>query len=249
MKDKIKEFYEEVISPPKQMQLSPESWPEEWIRIFWKTYPRLPQIPLFNTELNLNKSLQSALLEKESVRDYNMSITFEELSALLKYSAGLSGKGTPEQPKRTYPSAGARYPLETYIFSSQIEGLNKGVYHYNVKQNSLEALLLGNVDNDIETILQVQNEGVFKGLSALIILTSVISRTQAKYGISAYPFSLLECGHIGQNMYLISENLKLGCCAIGSFNVKHVIDILDLTDEELPLYGMVIGKLFPTECK
>ena len=209
----------------------------------------MPQIPLLDSRLNLNSSLQSALLEKESIRGYNAPITFEELSALLKYSAGLSGKGTPEQPKRTYPSAGARYPIETYILSSQIVGLNKGIYHYNIKQNSLEALVLEDIDNDIENILQVQNDGMFKSLSALVIFTSVISRTQTKYGLFAYPFSLLECGHIGQNMYLISENLKLGCCAIGGFNVKHTKDILDLTDEELPLYGMVVGKLLPSEGK
>lgn len=247
MKDKIKEFYEEAVSFPEQLPLSPDSWPEEWVRVFWKTYPRLPQIPLPNVNLNPLGNLQSALLGRESVRVYNASCTFDELSALLKYSAGLTGKGTSEQPKRTYPSAGARYSIEIYVFSSKIEGLTKGIFHYNVKQNSLETLLSGDVDSDINTILQTQNEGLFAGLSALLILTSVLSRTQIKYGISAYPFSLLECGHIGQNMYLISNNLGIGCCAIGGFNVKHTKAILDLTDEELPLYGMVIGKSFSSK--
>ena len=242
MNDKIKEFYKEVTSLPKQLPLSPDTWPEEWIKVFWKTYPRLPQIPLTNTELNQQRGLQSVLLERESSRDYDTSINLLELSTLLRFSAGLNGKGSKEQPRRTYPSAGARYPIELYIFSAKIDELGDGAYHYNVKQNTLELLLSGSADKDINTILQNRQGDLFKKLSALVIFTTVISRTQIKYGSSAYPFSLIECGHIAQNMYLISENLKLGCCAIGGFDTQYAADILDLTEEELPLYGMVIGK-------
>ncbi|MBI4980232.1 SagB/ThcOx family dehydrogenase [Candidatus Woesearchaeota archaeon] len=242
MNDKIKKFYEEVTSSSNQLPLSPDTWPEEWIKVFWKTYPRLPQVPLINTELNLQKKLQSVLLGRESSRDYNTPINFLELSALLNFSAGLNGKGSKEQPRRTYPSAGARYPIELYIFSAEIDGLDNGAYHYNVKQNTLELLISGAVDENINTILKTQHEDMFKKLSALVIFTTVISRTQIKYGSSAYPLSLIECGHIAQNIYLVSENLGLRCCAIGGFDTQHTSDILDLTEEELPLYGVVIGK-------
>ncbi len=53
--------------------------------------------------------------------------------------------------------------------------------------------------------------------------------------------ALLEAGHIGQNIYLLAENYNLGCCAIGGFDNDKLSYLLDLTEDELPLYLFAIG--------
>jgi len=42
-----------------------------------------------------------------------------------------------------YPSAGARYPLEIYVVILNSKEIPEGIYHYNVKWNTLELLEKG----------------------------------------------------------------------------------------------------------
>ena len=75
-----------------------------------------------------------------------------------------------------------------------------------------------------------------------LIMTSVIPRSEVKYGNKAYPFSLLEAGHIGQNISLLSAKYNLCCCAIGGYVDETICEVLDLTPDEIPLYSLAIGK-------
>ncbi len=69
-----------------------------------------------------------------------------------------------------------------------------------------------------------------------------MSRTEVKYGINAYRFALLEAGHIGQNISLLAEKEKLGCCALGGFDNDKLSQLLDISQEdEIPLYAFSLG--------
>jgi SagB-type dehydrogenase family enzyme len=213
--------------------------PEEWSRIFYKTYPRLEQVKLATTPVR-QELLQEILLGRKSEREYIGPITFNELSNIIYYSCGL----LPENGacRRMYPSAGARYPIECYILTKSVDNLSPGVYHYNVKKNTFETLLSEDISAEIEGMLINQN-ALFKNLSALFVLTTVLSRTEVKYGIHSYNFSLLEAGHIAQNMYLIAQTQRVGICAIGTLHRSKVNALLDLTEEEMPLCGLSCGKI------
>jgi nitroreductase len=52
----------------------------------------------------------------------------------------------------------------------------------------------------------------------------------------------MDLGHSAQNVYLQSESLNLGTCAIGAFNDELVTKVLQLPDNEAPLYIMPVGK-------
>ena len=47
--------------------------------------------------------------------------------------------------RRAYPSGGARFPLEIYVFLFKCKDLVSGIYHYNVLDHSLEKILDENV--------------------------------------------------------------------------------------------------------
>lgn len=69
-----------------------------------------------------------------------------------------------------------------------------------------------------------------------------LNRPAIKYGERAYTFSHIEAGHIGQNIYLLSESIGLKCISIGLFDNKKLLGILDIhSDEELIVYPIVIA--------
>ena len=216
-------------------------WPITWTKIFYKAYPRFPSRKLEVAEEKELYDLESLLLARESTREFsNEPLTFEILSNLLFYSVGIKpeSKNDLDSAKRMYPSAGGRYPIETYFVADTISILDKGLYHYNVKSNEIETLFKNDLSQQMVGIIGTD---LYKA-SLVIILTGELSRTEVKYGTNAYRFALLEAGHIGQNISLLSEKYGLGCCAIGGVDNNKLVKLLDLTEGKLTPYMLAIGK-------
>lgn len=215
--------------------------PKSWININYKTYPRLTQIFL-KKALPLQKSLEDILFSRRSRRLFNNhSLSFEELSTILYYAGGISTLNTDyNNSLRMYPSAGARYPLEIYIVVNNIKEIKKGIYHYNIKFNSLELLELGNFT---EQMYEITNQKMCKKAAFTIVITAVLDRTRIKYNNRGYRYLFIESGHLSQNIYLVSESLGLGCCTLGGFKDDQINNLLDLNGiNEKTLYLAVIGK-------
>lgn len=214
-------------------------WPEEWKKIEYKEYPRLRRYALPRTSLP-GLSLQTTLESRASSRNFlkNAPLSTEEISALLLCSIGEKGA----MSRRTYPSAGARYPLEVYFSFSGNTEIPKGIYHYNVREHSLEELL-GPVH---ETELRKMFGTTWNNASGIVILTGLFERSMRKYRERGYRFALLEAGAALQNFYLSSTALGLGFCAIGASLDSQLETILDLNplDERVIISGAVgrVGK-------
>ena len=222
--------------------IDPDSskWPKEWSTVYFKSYPRLPQIRLPKPKLG-NFSLEKAILKRESNRNFSgKPIKLEELSALLYYGAGII-KGEGDSSRRAYPSGGARYPLEVYPLVFNVERLNPGVYHYNIKNHNLELLL-----DDKEDLENSKNAfyGNFISKSSVIFVISMIPwRSQMKYGNFALKVGLIEAGHLAQNVYLLASALELKCCALGGFQEKPIHQLLDIDGvTEIGVYAVAVGK-------
>ena len=97
-------------------------------RVFNKNYPRFPKTPLPNIELD--GEFYELLYSRKSVRKFTgKSIELKKIAMILN-SCGISNSNRdPEQ--RTYPSAGARFPIELYLVSFNISGIDPGIYHYD----------------------------------------------------------------------------------------------------------------------
>jgi len=70
-----------------------------------------------------------------------------------------------------------------------------------------------------------------------------MSRTEVKYGVNAYRFALLESGHIGQNFSLLCTQRGIGCCTLGGFDNDQLVKLLDVGEDEIPLYAFSFGKV------
>jgi SagB-type dehydrogenase family enzyme len=217
-----------------------KDWPEEWKTVVYKSYGKLLQLPLPAT---FNSALFTHIAQRQSRDAFSgVALSLKELSSILKYSCGEIGPTESGMIHRAQPSGGARYPIEAYVLVFQESAeLPTGVYHYNVKHHSLDIVWKRQFSKkDIANLFSyewVQNS------SAALILTGVFSRTKMKYGQRGLRYVLLEAGHIGQNVYLTSQELGIGCTAMGGSKDGMIEDLLGIDGEsESLVYSLILGK-------
>lgn len=217
-----------------------KNWPSSWKTTYYKAYARLPEVLLPKPGLTRGISLREALTNRESIRSFSQQpISQAVLSTLLYYSAGIYSIGGGGV-HRFYPSGGARYPLETYVLPLN-SALQKGLYHYNLKNHSLERLLF--LKENVKTSKFFGQEWIANA-GCIIIITGIFERTTMKYGSRGYRHILIEAGHMGQNMYLLASALNVGCCAIGGFIDDKLNSLLDIDGtEETVLYAFALGSV------
>lgn len=182
------------------------------------------------------------LQQRSSVRDYTLEpLSLEEVSQLLWASQGIT-RERGEWQFRTAPSAGALYPIETYLGVNRVEGLITGLYHYEVRQHRLAFLredeLIGNALSRA-----AMGQTVCQRAAMVLIWTAVISRSARKYGERAYRYIYMDAGHVAQNLYLAAAALDVGCCTIGAFFDDEVDAVLGIDGrEETTVYMATIGR-------
>ncbi len=192
--------------------------------IQYKIYPSADSVNLndyYNSEELLEDELFNIIINRKSTRSWSdKGIELKDLSKLLRLSCGKRALNEYEKfACRTYASAGARYPIEVYPVILKSKKMELGIYHYNVLENSIELLKKGDFS---EKIYEFYNGQPFRSQPPCIIFFSMIfERTMSKYGERGYRFMLIDAGHIGQNLYLVSERLGLGIVELGAGGKNH----------------------------
>ncbi|MCW9054902.1 MAG: SagB/ThcOx family dehydrogenase [Candidatus Pacebacteria bacterium] len=243
-------FYKKVRSSLPNIPPNPTQWPKAWSMIFFKEYPRFDAVSLPREMLPL-KNLKEVLFERRSTRecDASQSISLEELSTLLYYSAGIkcepgeyteSNQEERNSTRRFYPSGGARYPLEMYVDVRRVSGVEPGVYHYNLLNHSLEKLL--SKDAEENTIAASVLASWTKDSAVVFIITGVQGRNAIKYGDFGYDMLATESGHMSQNLHLLGASLGMKYCPLFGFNNEEIHKTLDAREDELILYVTAMGK-------
>lgn len=205
-------------------------------QIFYKEYPRFETLELPPVGA-VDTSLEETWRDRRCDREFGPeNFTLGDVSALLGSCRIVDDERDTE--RRTYPSAGARFPIEMYLMAFRVDGLEPGCYHYKVRTHELEVLWPADLEAKTAEVVSP----FITNPAAAIVMTSVISRAEVKYGYKAYPFSYLEAGHMAQNMVLASAAQGLGACPIGGFVDATIVELLDLTGDEIPVYVIAAGK-------
>ena len=207
----------------------------------YKTYPESKKVSLPAPETTGAAGLWGMIKERRSFRDFSARpLSLSELSQLLWAIQGITGKISGYE-LRAAPSAGALYPVETYIVANEVESLEQGVYHYNIREHALEQLLKGDCRIDIANACFGQR--LMATASVDFIWTAILPRAKWKYMQRAYRYVFLDAGHIGQNLSLAAEALGLGCCCIGAFFDEEINTLIGVDGkEETVIYLSAVGK-------
>ena len=197
------------------------------------------KIKLPEPKYDSNTSVEQALLERRSVREYkDEPLTLTEVSQLLWAAQGITD---PRRDFRTAPSAGVLYPLEVYAVIGDTTGVATGVYKYNSHKHELVKVRNGDVRDKL-TIAALGQTWVGEG-AIVIVFSTVYERTTQKYGDRGIRYVHIEVGHAAQNVFLQAVSLNLGTVVVGAFKDEEVKKILNMPDEEHPLYMMPVGKI------
>lgn len=182
-------------------------------------------------------SVEAALQRRCSVREYRAEpLTLEEVGQLLWSAQG----STRSDGKRTAPSAGATFPLETYLVAGHVSGFSPGIYHYRPGGHEIAELAAG--DRRAELAAISMNQDCVRLSAISIVFATVIARTEAKYGANAVAFVDMEAGHAAQNVALQAVALGLGSVMIGAFDPAALTKLLQLPTEHLPRYYAAVGR-------
>jgi hypothetical protein len=150
-----------------------------------KRYPRARQTSLPAPE---NRGeLPRALLERRTWRQFSRRpIELGTLATLLGLTFGVQSwldlRGIGRVGLKTSPSGGSRHPIEAYVMALRVNGLERGLYHYNAATHALE--LLGRRATPSQLVGYLNGQWWFKDASVLVMMTAVFARTQWKYPAS-----------------------------------------------------------------
>jgi SagB-type dehydrogenase family enzyme len=217
-----------------------------------KLYPNAPVVVLPRPETENGASLWAAAAGRRSVRRYDeMPIALAELSRLLWASQGASGTHGA-QIVRAAPSAGALYPIETYVAVRAVDDLAPGLYHYRVgganedgRPDAATGHALEQLDNSSvgRTLADACLQQRWMEQAAVVFIwTAVFGRCEWKYGNRAFRYIYLDAGHIAAHVSLAAVALGLGSCQVGAFFDDEVNRLIGVNGEnESAVYLTTVG--------
>ncbi len=205
----------------------------------YKQYAEAKKITL-PTDWKISKGLGKSLQYRRSCRRYTSTpLRVEELAMMLWASQGISGRAGSFL-FRTAPSAGALYPVETYLSVQQVESLRPGLYHFQPTEFALEMIREGFAGKKVAEAALGQSFMAEAGV--VFIWSAILRRNFSKYGHRGLRYIMLDAGHICQNLLLAAEALDLGACPVAAFYDDQLNRLLDLDgEEESAIYLAAVG--------
>ncbi len=207
----------------------------------YKGHPQAPKIRLSRPQTDGGAPIWQVIERRRSVRNFqDAPLSQADLSQLLWASQGITKAG-PGTKFRSAPSAGALYPVETYLVVHAVEGIEPGVYHYGVESHQLEQLKTGDFRRAVAQAALDQQIAFRANL--VFVWTAIFERAKWKYKQRAYRYVYLDAGHIAQNVALGAVALELGSCQIAALYDDEANALLDVDGvRESTVYMTVVGK-------
>jgi SagB-type dehydrogenase family enzyme len=175
-------------------------------------------------------SLEKAIAVRRSRRKFSpQPLTLEQIGQLCWAAQGQEHGSR----YRTTPSAGATYPLELFIVTTE------GLFHYLPAEHTLKKIS----DQDLRTKLATAAWGqdFVEAAPVTLVFAAEFSRTTNHYGKRGARYVYMEAGHAAQNVHLQAESLGLGSVAVGAFDDNSISEVLTLPENLEPVYMVSVG--------
>lgn len=181
-------------------------------------------------------SLEECLRTRRSCRTFDAEpLALADVSQLLWAAQGVTGLAG----LRTAPSAGATYPIRTYLVAFEVTGARAGAYLYDPYPHTITLRKAGDLRDEFTAACQDQEEADTS--AAAIILAANNGRMKREFGDAGPKLACLEAGHIAQNVCLQATALSLGTLTYGKTDAAAMSRLLELPDAEEPAYLVLAG--------
>ncbi len=178
------------------------------------------------------KPLNEALAARQTHRDFSTApLTDQELSDLLWAANGFN---RPDQKKRTAPTAVNRQEVDIYVCRAD------GAYFWDSEANVLKQV----TDKDLRGFTGRMGSPENFALVAPIALVYVIDyerQGMQQRPQDAFKYASVDCGFIGQNVYLHCASTGLHTVFLGMINPQELSKGLGLPATRVPLFAQTVG--------
>ena len=186
---------------------------------------------------DVDGALQETLARRRTTRSFDESraVRFEDFATVLRSAFGCDGYVRLSRDlvtlRKRSPAGGALHAIEAYPLVSGVEGVEPGLYHYDVERHALT--LLERLEQEEARRLTVEFTGgqsSFRAAHVAVVLSARFYRSFWKYRRSgrAYSVLLMDAGHLSQTAYLVSSDLGLGAFFTASIAAAAIDDRLGL---------------------
>lgn len=222
-----------------------------------------PPVPLFTTNEgcdvvhklarpDLTQGLMEIMSRRRSIRSFLPEpISLDALRDCLFAGLGIVGfldthmpEATRRLPLKMTPSGGARNPYEAYAYVLNVEGIQRGLYHYSAIDNTLGLRSATPVVTATDLLV---GQHWADECGAVILLVANFERPMWKYpSPTAYRVLLIEAGNISQNIGLAAANHHLSTTPTAAIDdsCAHRLLNIDWIAQSLVL-AVLVGKAAP----
>ncbi len=155
-------------------------------------------------------------------------------------TAILEDPGGVDLPLKMTPSGGGRNPYEGYVCARRVDGLAPGAYHYSALERTL-GVVRAEAPPPFPDLLAGQDWTA--NAAAVIFLVAHFDRPMWKYhDPGAYRVTMIEAGHIAQNMMLVATRHGLAANPSGALSrtlVEETLGVGGVTQSVI--YALILG--------
>ncbi|MFO7867927.1 MAG: SagB/ThcOx family dehydrogenase [Bacteroidales bacterium] len=172
--------------------------------------------------------LMEALSKRKTTREFNAN---KDISKQLLSNILWSGFGYNRDEKRTAPSALNMQEIMLFVFNKD------GIYQWNAQKNILTPVSQG----DKRELAGKQD--FVKDAAVNIVYVADFSKMEEHYTDDTEKMNMahVDCGFIGQNVYLFAASENLNCVFRGYIDKEQLHSTLELNQNQHVLFSQSIG--------
>lgn len=191
------------------------------------------------------KALKGIFEKRKSTRIFgSQGMNYQQVCDLFKLSYYIL-----EDKRRNIASGGGLYPIELFFISMNIDGMDRGVYYYNIANESFDTVRKFDSEEEIEAVNHAfftdnREDIEFGNIGGYIVFGTYLRRMTFKYQDRGVRFAMVDAGSIMTNVYLAGSALDIGVCALGGYLDDPLADLVEIEGkQEMISNAIVIGPL------
>ena len=205
----------------------------------YKIYPGAASVSL-PRDLGLSSTPALPAISSYVPAPFSASIDIASLTRLLFCADGLTRQkrvGADDYHFRAAPSAGALYPVETYVAAGEIEGLETGLYHFSPADLRMIGLRRGDWREYFARASAMRPS--LAHARAVIAISSIYWRSAWKYRARAYRYCYWDGGTMLANLLAAAAAEEISAEVITAFEDPALETLLGIDGDREGMIALV----------